>query len=346
MAARDGASSSSLSAPTAAKSVEDTAFYRYGRLLSRNEVGSRAVAVRASRPAALPRRQRRSASATCRCALLATATHDHKRGEDTRARLAVLSEIPGEWETALQRWTRLNAPLKRDLDGPAPDAADEIMLYQTLVAAWPLDLAPDDAEGLAAFEERVAAWQEKALREAKRHSGWAAPNAEYEGACRAFLAACLDPTRARSRAEIAAFAARIAPHGRDQRPDPDPAAPDQPRHPRPLSGHRVLGFLPGRPRQPAPGRFRRAASARSTPASDPAALLAHWRDGRVKQAIIARALAFRARAPGLFTVGAYQPIRVEGPAADHILAFVRVHEGRAAVAVGTRLSARCRKLED
>ena len=91
----------------------------------------------------------------------------------------MLSEIPGEWESALQRWTRLNAPLKRDLDdGPAPDAADEIMLYQTLVAAWPLDLAPDDADGLQAFEERVAAWQEKALREAKRRSGWAAPNAD------------------------------------------------------------------------------------------------------------------------------------------------------------------------
>ncbi len=69
------------------------------------------------------------------------------------------------------------------------------MLYQTLVAAWPLDLAADDADGLKAFEERVAAWQEKALREAKRRSGWAAPNAEYEAACRAFLAACLDPAR-------------------------------------------------------------------------------------------------------------------------------------------------------
>ena len=90
----------------------------------------------------------------------------------------VLSEIQGEWETAVGRWMRLNAPLKRDIDGEmAPDVADELMLYQTLVAAWPLDLSPDDRAGLAAFRDRVAAWQEKAVREAKRHSEWAAPNA-------------------------------------------------------------------------------------------------------------------------------------------------------------------------
>src|SRR6185437_6820131 len=125
-----------LSAPTAAKSVEDTAFYRYGRLLSRNEVGSEpsqfAISPDAFHAANADRRRRFPR------ALLATATHDHKRGEDTRARLAVLSEIPDEWEAALARWTRLNAPLRREVDGIiAPDPADEIMLYQTLVAAWP-----------------------------------------------------------------------------------------------------------------------------------------------------------------------------------------------------------------
>ena len=201
-----------LSAPTAAKSVEDTAFYRYGRLLSRNEVGSEPSQWCLSPTAfhaANKERQKRFP-----LALLATATHDHKRGEDTRARLAVLSEIPSEWEAALQRWTRLNAPLKRDLDGPAPDAADEIMLYQTLIAAWPLDLAPDDAEGLAAFETRVAAWQEKALREAKRRTSWTVPDTDYEGACRSFLAGLLDAGRSVNMAgELASFAARIAPSG-------------------------------------------------------------------------------------------------------------------------------------
>lgn len=82
--------------------------------------------------------------------MLATATRDdHKRGEDVRARLAVLSEIPGEWEAALQRWMRLNASLHKGVDGsPAPDAADEVMLYQTLVGAWPMKIpGPQDEDG-------------------------------------------------------------------------------------------------------------------------------------------------------------------------------------------------------
>ncbi|MBV8913048.1 MAG: malto-oligosyltrehalose synthase [Acetobacteraceae bacterium] len=324
-----------LSAPTAAKSVEDTAFYRYGRLLSRNEVGSEPSQF-AITPAALHaanrERQRRLP-----LALLATATHDHKRGEDTRVRLAVLSEVPPEWEAALQRWMRLNAPLKRQLEGPAPDGADEIMLYQTLVAAWPLDLAPDDKAGLKTFEERVASWQEKGLREAKRHSGWAVPNEGYEAACRAFLAGCLDPARPVC-SEIHAFADRIAPHGalngltQTLLRLASPGVADL------YQGTEFWDFSLVDPDNRRPVDF--LARERTLAAGEePASLLPRWRDGAVKQAIISRALAFRGRAPGLFTAGSYQPLRVEGPRAEHILAFLRMHEGRAAVAVGTRLSA-------
>ena len=325
-----------LSAPTAAKSVEDTAFYRYGRLLSRNEVGSEPSQFAIS-PAAYhatcKERQRRTP-----LALLATATHDHKRGEDTRARLAVLSELPAEWDAALQRWTRLNAPLKRDLDGPAPDAADELMLYQTLVAAWPLDLAAADPAGLAAYEARVAAWQEKALREAKRHTGWAAPDADSEAACRAFLAGTLDPARPVA-AELAAFAGRIAPHGAINSLTQALLRLTSPGVPDLYQGAEFWDFSLVDPDNRRPVDFA-ARQAALQAGESPAALLERWRDGRVKQAIIARGLAFRARAPGLFTVGAYTPLRLDGPAADHILAFIRVHEGRAAVAVGTRLSQR------
>ena len=330
-----------LSAPTAAKSVEDTAFYRYGRLLSRNEVGAEPSQFCIS-PAALhagnKERQRRLP-----LALLATATHDHKRGEDTRARLAVLSEIPAEWEAALARWRRLNAPLKRDLDGPAPDAADEIMLYQTLVAAWPLDLAPDDAAGLKAFEERVAAWQEKALREAKRRSGWAAPNAEYEGAARTLLAGCLDPARPLP-AELAAFAARLAPHGAINSLTQTLLRLASPGVPDLYQGTEFWDFSLVDPdnRRPVDFDARRQALAANAAAPD---LLPHWRSGAVKQAIIHAGLSLRGRASELFTAGAYTPLRVDGPAADHILAFVRVHQGRAAVAIGTRLSAQ-RRLKD
>ena len=247
-----------LSAPTAAKSVEDTAFYRYGRLLSRNEVGSEPsqwCLSPAAFHAANKDRQKRFP-----LALLATATHDHKRGEDTRARLAVLSEVPVEWEAALQRWTRLNAPLKRDLDGLAPDAADEIMLYQTLVAAWPLDLAPDDAEGLAKFEDRVASWQEKALREAKRRTSWTVPDTEYEGACRNFLAGLLDAGRSVNMAgELASFAARIAPSGAINSLTQTLLRLTSPGIPDLYQGTDFWDFSLVDPRQPAPGRFRGAA---------------------------------------------------------------------------------------
>jgi (1->4)-alpha-D-glucan 1-alpha-D-glucosylmutase len=181
-----------LTPPLAAKSVEDTAFYRYGRLLSRNEVGAdparfsidvqdfhAANAVRANR---FPH------------SLLATATHDHKRGEDVRARIAVLSEIPQEWEQTVRRWMSMNAPLcSRNGEGRAPQAADELMLYQMLVGAWPLELAVTDKAAIRAFAARIEQWQTKALREAKRISSWVQPDEGYEHACRNFLYRVLEP---------------------------------------------------------------------------------------------------------------------------------------------------------
>ncbi len=328
-----------LSAPTAAKSVEDTAFYRYGRLLSRNEVGGDPDQFALS-PAgfhtAMEDRCRRFPRA-----LLATATHDHKRGEDTRARLAVLSEIAPEWETAVGRWVRLNAPFKRDVDGgPAPDAADELMLYQMLVGTWPLDLAPGDAAGLDAYRERIGAWLEKSVREAKRHSEWAAPNEAYEGACRDFLAACLDPARpAAVVAEIAAFAARIAPAGVVNSLGQTLLRLTVPGVPDLYQGAEFWDFSLVDPdnRRPVDWAARQTAL---DEAGGPAALLPRWRDGRVKQALIARALALRARAPALFAAGSYQRVRIEGPAAAHALAFARTHEGRAVLVAISRLAAK------
>ena len=328
-----------LSAPTAAKSVEDTAFYRYGRLLSRNEVGSEPSQFAIS-PAAFystcADRGRRFPRA-----LLATATHDHKRGEDTRVRLAVLSEIPAEWEAALTRWMRLNAPLKREVDGgPSPDPADEIMLYQTLVSGWPLNLEPDDREGLAAFRDRVAGWQEKSLREAKRRSEWAAPNTEYEAACQDFLIQLLDPERAaRMTQDIAAFAARIAPAGalnglaQTLLRLTSPGVPDL------YQGAEFwdLSLVDPDNRRPVDYAARQKALEQE---ADPAALLATWRSGRVKQAMIGRALAYRRRAPSLFAHGSYVKLRIEGELSDHVLAYARIHEGRANLSVATRLAAK------
>ncbi len=326
-----------LSSPTAAKSTEDTAFYRFGRLISRNEVGSEpsqfAITPAAWHASAKARQQRWPR------ALLATATHDHKRGEDARARLAVLSEIPAEWETVLQRWIRLNAPLKRDLGGPAPDATDEIMLYQTLLGAWPLDLDATDRDGLSAFRDRVGAWQQKALREAKRHSGWAVPDAAYEQAAQDFLAGVLDPDRpAHVADEIGAFVGRIAASGALNSLSQlvlrltSPGVPDL------YQGTERwdLSLVDPDNRRPVDYAVRQSALQE---AAAPRDLLAHWRDGRIKQAILHRALQLRARLPELFTAGAYHKLTVEGPAAEHVVAFSRQHLDRTVITIVTRLSA-------
>jgi (1->4)-alpha-D-glucan 1-alpha-D-glucosylmutase len=323
-----------LSAPTAAKSVEDTAFYRYGRLISRNEVGSEpdqfAMTPVAWHAACRDRRKRMPR------ALLATATHDHKRGEDARMRLAVLSETPLEWEAALQRWTRLNAPLRRDLDGPAPDAADEVMLYQTLIGAWPLDLSPDDQAGMTAFRDRVAAWQQKALREAKRHSGWAVPNEAYEQACQDFLTAVLDTDRpAKVAQDIWQFANRIAPVGAINSLSQlllrvtGVGVPDL------YQGCEFWDFSLVDPDNRRPVDFNARAHALNA-AADLGTLIANWRDGRLKLHVLASALSFRAAFPALFLEGTYVPLKVEGSLAGHVVAALRSLGGHHAITVISR----------
>jgi (1->4)-alpha-D-glucan 1-alpha-D-glucosylmutase len=327
-----------LSAPTAAKSVEDTAFYRYGRLLSRNEVGTEPSQFALS-PAAFHTLCQGRQKYFPR-ALLATATHDHKRGEDHRARLAVLSELPGEWETALTRWIRLNAPLKRDIDGAqAPDAADEIMLYQTLIGAWPYALTPDDEAGMASFIERLHQWQEKALREGKRHSEWAKPNEAYEDACKTFLTALLDPTRpSRVAQDIAGFAARIAPAGALNSLSQTLLRLTTPGIPDLYQGDEYwdLSLVDPDNRRPVDYDARIASLATHTA---PAALLPHWQDGRIKQSLIAQTLACRARHPDLFDKGSYHRLEVTGPRADHLLAFARTHHHQTVIVVITRFAA-------
>jgi (1->4)-alpha-D-glucan 1-alpha-D-glucosylmutase len=325
-----------LSAPVAAKSVEDTSFYRFGRLLSRNEVGSNpgvfAMAPGAFHAACLERSKRLPG------ALLATATHDHKRGEDTRARLAVLSEIPAEWETALGRWMRLNALIRRDTAvGASPSPADEVMLYQTLVSAWPLALNADDAQGVAAFAARVIAWQVKAIREAKLVSEWAEPNAEYEGACEDFVKSTLDAGRPLL-GEIASFAARLGPAGAVNGLAQTLLRLTTPGVPDLYQGTEFWdqSLVDPDNRRPVDFAVRAAALAAD---KAPGALLSDWHDGAVKQGIISRVLKLRAAEPALFAAGDYLKLEAEGPAAAHVLAFARRHEGKTIVAAVTRLAA-------
>ena len=325
-----------LSAPLAAKAVEDTAYYRHGTLLSRNEVGAdvrRFSATTAEFHAACLARREHFPDA-----MLATATHDHKRGEDVRARLAVLSEIPQEWEDAVRRWFEMNDSHRRIGETPMPSPADEVMLYQMIVGAW-----PTDAVDLADYTERLAGWQLKALREAKLATDWTAPDLEYEDAARSFLYTIMADGRFIS--EASALAHRIGPAGAVNG----------------LAQTLLKLTVPGVPdiyqgaefwdqSMVDPDNRRRVDFARRIAALDaaepPVALAKHWRDGRVKQAVIRSTLDLRRKRPELFARGEYRPLEVMGPLARHVVAFARSGTNAHCIVVVPRLSGRLLGLAD
>ncbi|KWK24713.1 maltooligosyl trehalose synthase [Burkholderia stagnalis] len=327
-----------LTAPLAAKGVEDTAHYRYGRLLSRNEVGADAGEFSLSR-GAFHARNRRRARATPHT-LVATATHDHKRGEDARARLAVLSEAPDAWRAASLAWSAFNAPHRRPAHRglpwvPGPGA--EAMLYQTLVGGWPPGLAPDDAHGLAALAERVGQWQTKALREAKRDTGWLAPDAQYERGCAAFLRALLAPRGDDDFAHrLQAFVARIAPAGVVNSLSQAALRIASPGVPDLYQGTEAWDHSLVDPDNRRDVPFAALAAER---VDEPvASYLRTWPDARVKRALVERMLGLRARWPATFAAGHYLPLRVRGSEARHAIAFARRDADATIVVVATRLA--------
>ncbi|MDN4592008.1 malto-oligosyltrehalose synthase, partial [Xenophilus aerolatus] len=182
-----------FSAPVAAKGVEDTAFYRHFPLVALNEVGGEPAVFGFTREAF--HAASRDRAERWPHTLLATSTHDNKRAEDVRTRIDVLSEMPATWRLALRRWRALQAPLRRQLraaHGTEPSAADEYLLYQTLLGTWEAD-----AEGRppADYADRLVAYLRKAAREAKVHTSWLQPDEAYEAAQEAFVRALVDPAR-------------------------------------------------------------------------------------------------------------------------------------------------------
>jgi (1->4)-alpha-D-glucan 1-alpha-D-glucosylmutase len=308
-----------LSAPVAAKAVEDTAFYRYGRLLSRNDVGFDVETFSLDATSFHARVLARAADHPH--AMLATATHDHKRGEDVRARLAVLSGMAQEWAGLQARWIEESAQL---CTNGAPGAGDTAMLLQTIVGAWPLDLDPADRQARTAFAERLAAWQQKALREAKLASDWAAIDESYESAAHRFtLALVAEAALPGLLDEIAALVRRIAPAGAVNGLAQCLLRLTVPGVPDLYQGTEFWDFSLVDPDNRRPVDFATRVAALGE--SDFAALAACWRDGRIKQALIARLLALRRRAPALFAEGSYSPVPVEDPRAASIVCFVRRH---------------------
>ncbi|ALM82504.1 malto-oligosyltrehalose synthase [Bordetella sp. N] len=309
-----------LTPPLTAKSLEDTAFYRYGRLLSRNEVGADpavfhlAVEAFHRRCSARARRLPR--------AMLATATHDHKRGEDTRTRIMALSECHEDWSRFAHDWIHSHAPATYNGHGQlAPHPADLYMLLQTVVGAWPLDLRPDDAAGLTAYAERLGAWQLKALREAKVRTSWVAPDETYEKACADALLELMQPGAAD---DVAAFARRLAPAGAVNSLSQTLLRLTAPGIPDLYQGTEFWDFSLVDPDNRRPVDYdARAAALATLDAGDVDGLLADWRSGRIKQAVVHGALTARRARPDLYTQGSYVPLPVLGPRGDHIIAFVR-----------------------
>ena len=327
-----------LSAPIAAKAVEDTSFYRYGRLLSRNDVGfdaSRLSASAAEFHESVLRRQSEYPDA-----MLATATHDHKRGEDVRARLAVLSEYAGEWAEAVPRWIEQLHPLRRAGAGTLlSHAADIAMFLQMIVGAWPLELGIDDADLRKGFAERLAQWQQKALREAKLATDWALPNEEYESAAHEFLDALVarnaNPALLK---DILSFNERISAAGAVNGLAQTLLKLTVPGVPDIYQGTEYWDLSLVDPDNRRPVDF--AARADSLEPSSAEDLTKNWRDGRIKQHVIARTLALRRSKPALFAEGSYQPLEVRGAHADRVVAFARRHQADIAVTIVPRIAAR------
>jgi (1->4)-alpha-D-glucan 1-alpha-D-glucosylmutase len=314
-----------LTGPVMAKGLEDTALYIDNRLVALNEVGgdptSFGVSVDDFHKQCLER---------VRCwphAMLASSTHDTKRGEDVRARIAILSEIPREWRAALNRWRRLNRKHKRRIEGAlAPSANDEYLLYQTLLGAWPFGEGAPGEE----FAERIVAYALKAAREAQVETSWINPNSPYEDALTAFVRAVLNRTDTNPLLDdLAPLRLRVARAGAFNALSQlllkltVPGAPDtyqgnecwddslvDPDNRRPVD-------------YPLRARALRALRRRKAGRRLCAELIETWEDGRIKLYVTQRALACRRANPTLFLDGAYEPLAVTGPRANHAVAFVR-----------------------
>lgn len=327
--------------PVMAKGLEDTAFYAHNCLISRNEVGGDPL--RAVPPHSLAdlhgflraRREHWPYS------MNATSTHDTKRSEDVRARINVLSEMPEEWANRLSRWSRWNKACKTSVGGTlVPTPSEEVLIYQTLLGAWPLDSNESET-----FLERIEAFLVKAAREAKTFSDWLYPNAAHEGALISFVQEILVPsTKNRFLRDFLRFQRRIAYHGALNSLSQllikitAPGIPDfyrgtevwnlslvDPDNRRPVDYAASIQLLDDLRRLETGNRQRLLRG-----------LITHWKDGRVKFYLTDKALDFRRANSDVFLHGDYLPVEAAGSGRDNVIAFCRVRNGTWALTVAPR----------
>jgi (1->4)-alpha-D-glucan 1-alpha-D-glucosylmutase len=315
--------------PITAKGVEDTALYLYNRLLSTNEVGSEPseASVRVDGFHHYNESRQRLWPHT----MNATSTHDTKRGEDLRARLNVLSEMPEAWESRLKQWSGWNTSKRRQVDGrtvPVPN--EEILIYQTLLGAWPLQ--PEEVDGLG---DRLSVFIEKALREAKTYTRWTRPNEAHEQAVKDFTREILEASDSNQfLRDFLAFQKELAFYGAVNALSQlvlkltSPGLPDlyqatelwnlslvDPDNRRPVDFERN--------RQQLEGIRSRLADRRAVAAE----LLHDWQTGDIKLYLTSECLGLRRRLFQVFATGDYQAVPTQGEKEECLCAFTRQHEG-------------------
>jgi (1->4)-alpha-D-glucan 1-alpha-D-glucosylmutase len=339
-----------ISGPATAKGIEDTAFYAYAPLLSRNEVGG-------SPEAPLRRATADFHAANANRAerwplgMIAVGTHDTKRSADARARLDVLSEIPAEWAQRVQHWRRLNVQNKTTVgERRVPDPGTVYHILQAMIAVWPPQpLAVGDLDSL---RERLSAYMEKAVREAKLRTTWTDPDTEFEAALRADIGALLDPARSpRFLDDLEGFVRAIALPGlwnslaRTVLHLASPGVPDL------FQGDELWNFSLVDPDNRRPvdfdRRLRLLAEVEEGVSQDAEGREAFLRelverpeDGRLKLHVTRAALAVRRTRSAPFRSPIYVPLEPSGPGATRIVAFGRGEGTDRLIAVVPRRLAR------
>jgi (1->4)-alpha-D-glucan 1-alpha-D-glucosylmutase len=319
-----------ITGPIMAKGVEDTAFYVYNRLVSLNEVGG--MPERFGTPLETFHGQNIERSKSWPHALITTATHDTKRGEDTRQRINVLSEIPREWEEHVKTWARMNKKNKTVIDGnEAPDRNDEYLLYQSLIGSWPVEsMGERDHDS---FVQRIRDYMLKASREAKVQTSWINPNRTYENAILVFIDAVMRSSpESRFLNDFLPFQKMVSHYGMFNSLSQallkicSPGVPDfyqgtelwdfslvDPDNRRPVDHEKRINILAGLRRE----------SEKKTGVDLAWELSLFKEDGRIKLHLISTALNYRRANRILFEQGEYLPLEAEGVKAEHVCAFAR-----------------------
>ncbi|WP_083809106.1 malto-oligosyltrehalose synthase [Pedosphaera parvula] len=333
-----------LTGPVMAKGLEDTVFYIYNRFVSLNEVGGSPEEFGTSL-AQFHQHNLRMAGRWPH-SMLATSTHDTKRGEDVRARLNVISEMPIEWRAAVERWTSSNSKYKTEVAGaPAPYKNDEYLLYQTLLGAWPFDA---DRSGMFDdFKKRLLAYMFKAIREAKTNTTWNDPNQAYEEAVKTFIVEILD-LNTPFMTDFREFQSKVAYFGIFNSLSQTVLKLTAPGVPDTYQGAELWDFSMVDPDNRRPVGFSlrqemlinlRNASGKggSTHGSQFEKLLGETHTGAVKMFTVHRALEFRRQHRVHFEKGDYVALSAAGKMKNHVCAFARCHGSKTTITIVPRL---------